>query len=231
MPIPESKSDQSATRRILLASGLGALFGFQDWRLAKYGFAVSIPWYAVAWIFAGHVLLGFSVGATIRLARWWKRGLLVGLAFGLPSALGTHALGLRWAPYGIAVVTGGLVAGFLIALLADALSPRMGAASNPRSPVLDQLSSAGNAQSEKRLTSTIRCRLAEEKACLERLDAEREYRGDSDFGKSNEDRIVWGELLELELQDVDEQVNRICRSAGTGSGHPRAPNDDRAPNC
>jgi hypothetical protein len=27
-------------------------------------------------------------------------------------------------------------------------------------------------------------------------------------------RILWRELLDLELQDIDEQVSRICRAAG-----------------
>jgi len=54
-----------------------------------------------------------------------------------------------------------------------------------------------------------RQRLAEEKAHLEQLDAERRRRRDSRFGKVAEDRIIWFELIELELQDLDEQVNRI----------------------
>jgi hypothetical protein len=76
----------------------------------------------------------------------------------------------------------------------------------------------GNAKSEKCRASTTRQRLAEEKTCLEHLDAERAYRGDSGFGKTTEDRIVWSELLDLELQDIDEQVSRICQAAADASG-------------
>lgn len=72
----------------------------------------------------------------------------------------------------------------------------------------------GKVKSEKCSASTTWQRLAEEKACLEHLDAERAYRGDSGFGKATEDRIVWRELLDLELQDIDEQVRRICQAAG-----------------
>ena len=227
MPILESKADRSALGRILLATGLGALFGFQNWRLAKYGFAVSIPWYGSAWIFLSNVFLGFSVGASIGSARCCKRGLLLALAFSLSSALGTHALGLRWAPYVIAVITGGLVEGFLVALIANALSPPIRRSTVQHSPISNQLSGAGKAKSETCPGTTIWQRLAEEKACLEHLDAERECRGDSAFGKSTEDRIVWGELLELELQDIDEQVNRICQAAGEIRGrHPQG-----ASNC
>ena len=41
---------------------------------------------------------------------------------------------------------------------------------------------------------------------MEYLEAERVRRGDSLFGQSTEDRIVWSELLELELQDIDALV-------------------------
>jgi hypothetical protein len=56
-------------------------------------------------------------------------------------------------------------------------------------------------------------RLAEGAACLIRLDEERGRRGDSCFGKTAEDRIVWSELIDLEMQEIDEQVSRICDAA------------------
>ena len=63
--------------------------------------------------------------------------------------------------------------------------------------------------------SPIRDRLVDEMAVLQRLDAERESRRDSRIGKNTEDRIVWGELIELELQELDEQVGRrILGAAG-----------------
>ncbi len=65
--------------------------------------------------------------------------------------------------------------------------------------------------------SAVRRRLAEEKACLERLEAERTLRGDAAFRKATENRIVWSELLELELQDIDEQVKRLRTATGGGS--------------
>ena len=215
--ILESKADPSANRRILLATGLGAIFGFQCWRLAQYGFAVSIPWYGLAWILLSHAFLGFSVGATAGSTCWWKRGFVLGLIFSIPSAFGALALGLRWAPHGVAAITEGLVVGLLIALIADALFPRTRTSSDQQSLVSGRLGT-GNAKSEKCSASTTWKRLAEEQACLEHLDAERAYRGDSGFGKTTEDRIVWGELLDLELQDIDEQVSRICQTAGDASG-------------
>ncbi len=51
---------------------------------------------------------------------------------------------------------------------------------------------ARHAESEECVSYATYRRLAEEKACLERT-----------------------ELLELELQDIDEQANRICQAAGS----------------
>jgi len=70
----------------------------------------------------------------------------------------------------------------------------------------------------------IRRRLADEKSRLDSLDAERESCGESGLAKVREDRIVWHELIELELQDIDEQVTRIrLLSGGKGDGHAPAP--------
>jgi len=50
--------------------------------------------------------------------------------------------------------------------------------------------------------------------CLERLDSERKRRGDPGFGKTTEHRIVWAELLELELEQIDEEMNRMFHPPG-----------------
>jgi len=56
-------------------------------------------------------------------------------------------------------------------------------------------------------------RLAEAKACLDYLDLERERRGDPDFGRLLEDKTVWRELLELELEDAEDRITRMCDAA------------------
>jgi len=56
-------------------------------------------------------------------------------------------------------------------------------------------------------------RLAAEKAQLEMLEAERVRLGDPAYDKETEEQIIWNELVELELQDIDEQVARIRNSA------------------
>ena len=40
----------------------------------------------------------------------------------------------------------------------------------------------------------------------------RNHRQDPLFEKSAEQRIIWRELLELELHDVDERIERICEA-------------------
>jgi hypothetical protein len=119
-------------------------------------------------------------------------GAVIGLFFGVPPAWGAHTMGLPWIPYGIGVITVCLVVGLLIAYTIESLFPRTRTTTEQPSPE----------------GSPIRRRLAEQKARLDSLAAQRERRGDSGFGMSTEERIVWAELLELELQDIDEQVSR-----------------------
>lgn len=45
--------------------------------------------------------------------------------------------------------------------------------------------------------------------CLKNLQLVRNHRQDPNFGKAVEERIVWRELLDLELQIVDEQIDGI----------------------
>ncbi len=49
---------------------------------------------------------------------------------------------------------------------------------------------------------------------LENIRLVRDYLPDPLFEKFAETRIIWRELLELELQDVDEQIERIVATAG-----------------
>jgi len=62
--------------------------------------------------------------------------------------------------------------------------------------------------------SETRRRLADGKARLDRFQAERDRLGDPAYEKAAEEEIIWSELVELELQDIDEQLARIRNSAG-----------------
>lgn len=61
--------------------------------------------------------------------------------------------------------------------------------------------------------SAVCQRLLEECMYLERLELHRSALEDSTFGRIIEERIIWRELLDLELQNVDEQIERICETA------------------
>ena len=208
MPLLKSQAGQSAIGRVLLAAGCGAALGIQNWRLAAYGFGVSVPWYGSLWIVVSYTMLGLAIGATAEFAPWWPRGCALGILFSIPSVFGLRGLGLKGAPYGVAVMVAGLVSALLVAFLTDHIVP-CERRSRHRSRALHPPGSATRAKSGGSTMDEIRQRLAAEKAGLEELDAERERRGDSRFGKAAEDRIVWNELLDLELQDIDEHVSRI----------------------
>ncbi len=55
-------------------------------------------------------------------------------------------------------------------------------------------------------TSVLQERLAKAAAYLEHLDEERAACGDPSRGKAIEKRIIWRELLDLELQEFDEET-------------------------
>jgi len=82
----------------------------------------------------------------------------------------------------------------------------------------DLPSTSDSAQPEPTPADDALQRLSEGMLCLERLDAERTRRDDPLFGRSTEDRIIWGELLELEIQDIEAEVNRIFGPPGSRSG-------------
>ncbi|HUK17993.1 MAG TPA: hypothetical protein VLW65_16325 [Bryobacteraceae bacterium] len=206
MAILDSKADRGIILRILLSTGLGAIFGFQGWRLAQYGYPVSMPWYAALWVFTRHLALGLSLGITASSTPWWKRGVGLGALFSFPSALALCLMNLRWAPRGLALCTASISAGVLIAFLTDLICPRRRQPAHD-SPAPEQRTDAKK-QNRRDRDGDIHLRLAEGKSRLECLDAERELRREPEFGQTAEDKIVWRELLELELQDIDDQVSR-----------------------
>lgn len=137
-------------------------------------------------------------------------GTLFGLFFGLPPALSARAMGLQWMPYGAALILSGLIVGLslaylVMAFLLDAPYPHFPVSAGIVTPVMQPRVLPGNAQPLRRISSVIGRRLADGNARLERLDADR----DSRFAETTAQRIVWSELLELELQDIDEQMSRI----------------------
>lgn len=228
MPIPDAKTTR-AVRKTWLAASMGAIFGLQMWRLAVAAPALSVPWYGLVWIFYSQVMLGLGIGVP-GTGRWWKRGTAWGLVCGIPSAFGAHALGLPWLPYAIAPVVFSLCSGVVMAFLADALFPPAAISAGVPASAPEELG-AGVANPEAETcpdkpnpSEPVRKRLAEGNAELEYLDAERELRADPGFGRTTEDRIIWSELIELELQEIDELESRICDGADESPRGPAPPN-------
>lgn len=70
--------------------------------------------------------------------------------------------------------------------------------------------SAGEAAPNLRAANCpTRQRLVRGFSRLQDIQLVRNHRQDPHFGKAVEERIIWRELIELELQDVDEQIERI----------------------
>ena len=61
--------------------------------------------------------------------------------------------------------------------------------------------------SKQEIASPIAKRLADEFALLQELEFKRNLRADPHYGRATEDRIIWRELFDLELQEVDERIS------------------------
>ncbi len=209
----ESQTDRLVVRRTLLAAALGVALGLQGWRLSV---ALNVPWFGAIWVWLGHLFLGVSIGITAGVARWWKRGIGLGLAFGLASGFGGLALGMKWIPFALAAIVASVVSGFLVALIADAVYPVVCVPGNRKREERPQPAARWRPVPSTVLESDTSRRLARKKALLEGLEQERALRHQPSIGKVAEEHVIWGELLELELQDIDEQLEQIC----DGAKHP-----------
>ena len=161
----------------------------------------------------------------------WKAKRPAVLVILAAAGLGAVSGFLSWrlAEQGVAAIPAGLAAGLLIALVSGRLLLPARMPSDSGCSTAKQAAGADDVKLEECGANAIRHRLAEEKASLEYLDAEREHRRELSFGKTIEERVIWGELLELELQDLDEQLRRICDAAGSATG--RSPRGSNEPNA
>jgi hypothetical protein len=154
-------------------------------------------------------------------------GAVFGLLFGLPPAFAVYAAGAPF-PWSAAALVIGLLAGYLLAflLLSFVYRPNVTMVTVSRSdrPAPRVVQSPRNAKSPATVT---KLRMAEEKARLDRMEAERKARHDRSFEKVTEQRIIWSELLELELEALDERVDRMRKEIvatgwkGDSDGHGR----------
>jgi hypothetical protein len=75
------------------------------------------------------------------------------------------------------------------------------------------LSDAAAPPRDRTAICPTRQRLARAFSCLQSIQLARNHQQYPLFGKSLEERIVWRELIELELQEVDEQIERFSVAA------------------
>jgi hypothetical protein len=67
-------------------------------------------------------------------------------------------------------------------------------------------------------------RLARGFVLLERIQKKRSNRSDLSFATSSENQVIWRGLLELELQEIDEQIDRLAAGCERLAG-------ERSPAC
>ena len=155
-------------------------------------------------------------------------GAVFGLLFGLPPAIAIYSAGAPFIPWSAGVLVIGLFAGYLLAflLLSFVYRPFVTMVTVPRSdrPAPRVVHPPRNGKNPATVTGL---RMAEEKARLDHMEAERNARHDRSFEKVTEQRIIWSELLELELEDLDERVDRMRKEIvatggkGESDGHGR----------
>jgi hypothetical protein len=63
--------------------------------------------------------------------------------------------------------------------------------------------------------NSLQERLASSASALERLDREYSFGSDQLLAQAIERRIIWRELLDLELQNFDEKIEQLLERADT----------------
>jgi len=115
---------QQKSRRILIATLAGVLFGFVCYGFASSG-SESLFWPVAVQIILSRTLMGFAIGISSLKINWVLHGLLLGIIFTLPLAFsgmmapGTEAFSKT--AMLLSTLFMGLVYGFLIELITSVL--------------------------------------------------------------------------------------------------------------
>ena len=74
------------TKRIIIATLSGVIFGFVCFGLASSG-PTKLPWPVILQIITSRTLIGFAIGIScLSLVHWSLHGLIMGLVFSFPLA-------------------------------------------------------------------------------------------------------------------------------------------------
>ncbi len=117
------------TRRVLIATLFGVIFGFVCW-----GFAASSgpqPWYFAVSTILSRTLIGFTIGISILKIQWWLHGIFIGALYSLPAAFyGFYVPGKEaFIFWGFFVM--GIIYGFLIELFTTIIFKARAQQTNP----------------------------------------------------------------------------------------------------
>lgn len=113
------------TRRLIIATILGVVFGFVCYGMASSGKNEISPILAIN-IILGRTLIGFGIGISrFSFKHWSLHGIIMGLIFSLPAAFGAM-LGSETPEFShtmlfVSTVVMGIIYGFLIELITSVL--------------------------------------------------------------------------------------------------------------
>lgn len=103
------------SKRALIATLLGLLFGFVCWALARTENEMACP--IVVSIILSRTVMGFAIGISGWKIAWWLHGILMGAIFSLPMAFGAMASSEKVQFVFWFTIIMGIVYGFLIELI------------------------------------------------------------------------------------------------------------------
>ena len=104
------------TKRLLIATLFGLIFGFVCWGLASACGPAGPAWFIVVSIILGRTLIGFTIGISILKIKWWLHGIIIGFLVSLPMAFPTIAMPEKGMSIFIGTIVMGIIYGFLIEL-------------------------------------------------------------------------------------------------------------------
>jgi hypothetical protein len=113
------------TKRLIIATLLGLVFGFVCFGFASSG-PNAVPWLIGINIILSRTLIGFAIGISrFSFAHWSLHGIIMGLIFSLPAALGAM-MGPENPEFShsmifVSTMVMGIIYGFLIELITSVL--------------------------------------------------------------------------------------------------------------